>query len=131
MRTVISVFLFITSISSPLYSAGNRCQVFDKLSDSHVSGHSLRQLVSETCGRSGCSVDDADEIYERANRHVRTERVKFSGRDAHHRENEQVTSIVKDLKLNKEQQRRLHDEITQNNLSRKEILERARDLFGK
>lgn len=131
MRAIISVFLFVIFVSLPLYSAGNRCQVYDKLSDSHVSGHSLRRLVDETCGRSSCTLDDAEEIFEKANRHVRTERVKFSGRDAHHRENEQVTSIVKDLKLTKEQQRRLHDEITQNNLSRKEILERARDLFDK
>lgn len=46
-------------------------------------------------------------------------------------QNKQVRDIVKKLKLNKRQQRELHDEISGQNYGYQEILETAKDMFGK
>lgn len=46
-------------------------------------------------------------------------------------QNKQFRDVVKKLKLNKEQQRELHDEISGENYGYQEILETAKDMFGK
>ncbi len=53
----------------------------------------------------------------------------YKGTDALRRHNDEVISIVKGLKLTREQQRRLHDEITGKHLTREEVIAIASDLF--
>jgi len=69
------------------------------------------------------------QTYAASNRSF-AEGVHFKGTDALRRENEQVHSIVRQLKLDREEQRILHDEITGRHYSRPQILEIARDLFN-
>lgn len=46
-------------------------------------------------------------------------------------QNKQFNDIVKKLKLNKDQQRQLHDAISHQNYSYQEILEEAKRMFGR
>ena len=55
-----------------------------------------------------------------------------AGRDGRNqRENRQVRDIANQLGLDKDEVRMLHDEVTGQDLSFREILQRARDMFGK
>lgn len=129
LHVILLIFVFIFSTSTVL--AGGKCRVFDELADTkHFSNQSFRRMVEETCGRRACSVDDAEELLRRQARHQKPEVDTHQGSDAHRRANEQFQSVVRGLKLTKDQQRRLHDEVTHQNLSRQEILERARDMFS-
>ena len=47
------------------------------------------------------------------------------------KQNEQIDKVVKELNLNKKQRRQLHDEVSHQGYGYKEILEIAKDLFGK
>ncbi|MBC7818012.1 MAG: hypothetical protein IAG10_14065, partial [Planctomycetaceae bacterium] len=53
----------------------------------------------------------------------------FKGRDALRRHNDEVRSLVRKYKLSEADQRRLHDEITREHLSRAEIEDLIRQLF--
>ena len=55
---------------------------------------------------------------------------KAKGTDALRQENKQLRDIVKKLGLSKDQQRRLHDEISGQGLDYKQIEQTAQDLFG-
>ncbi|WP_343346260.1 polymorphic toxin-type HINT domain-containing protein [Terrisporobacter petrolearius] len=46
-------------------------------------------------------------------------------------QNKQFNDVVKKLKLNKKQRRQLHDEISHQGYSYQEILEEAKNMFGK
>lgn len=56
---------------------------------------------------------------------------KFKSRDALRRENKVVRDVVKKLRLNKDQQRQLHDAISGEGLGYKEILKLAEGMFPK
>ncbi len=117
------------SLSFPAL-AGRGCQAFRDLSDSEYLGDSRMQgLVKKKCKRGACTEDEAEEILGEMRRSRKSGSEHFKSADALHRENEQVSSIVNDLHLSREQRRQLHDEITGQHLSREEILMRARDLF--
>jgi RHS repeat-associated protein len=55
---------------------------------------------------------------------------EFKGRDALRRENKMVRDVVKELGLDRDQQTRLHREISGQGLDYHDILETARGLFG-
>ena len=55
---------------------------------------------------------------------------KHKSTNALRRHNEEVVSLVKNFQLSKEQQRRLHDEITGKHLTRAEVETIIKDLFN-
>lgn len=100
--------------------------------------------VSDAC--SNCNGDDGDDN----NDNKKKERQKEKAKDRRRRQqeetsirkgktegtprnnqaqNRQFKDVVKRGNLTKDQARRLHEEITKRNLNRKEVLERAKDLF--
>jgi polyhydroxyalkanoate synthesis regulator phasin len=131
MRALIPLLIFNLTLSfvHPA-NAGRGCQVFHDLSNpEYLNDSRLQHLTKQKCKRGHCTEDEAEEILGEMRRSKKSGQDHFKGADALHRENEQVSSIVNDLRLNREQRRQLHNEITGQHLSREEILMRARDLF--
>ncbi|MDF2588010.1 MAG: hypothetical protein K0S41_1851 [Anaerocolumna sp.] len=80
------------------------------------------------------SDDDYDDTYDDYYDTGRTERVgkqKGNAPRDNQKQNEQTDKIAKELGLTKEQSRQLHDYITGQGYSYNEILDIAKDLFGK
>ncbi|MEZ0391067.1 MAG: hypothetical protein ACAH59_02550 [Pseudobdellovibrionaceae bacterium] len=131
MRIVSFVLLIPNLLFSAPGLAGQKCRVFEDIAQSEiVQRPSFRRSVQKIC-KDECSAEEAQRVYNQLQKEKAGPKNPhgFKSSDAHHRENEQVHSIVRDLQMTREQQRRLHDEITGQGLSRREILERAQDLL--
>ncbi len=76
------------------------------------------------------SNDDYDDYYGTGSKE-RVGKQKGSAPRNNQKQNEQTDKISKDLRLTKEQSRQLHDYISGQGYSYKEILDIAKDLFGK
>lgn len=86
----------------------------------------VNSLVASIASSTGFSVSAASDAAW-----IETENNGASGTPGNNQvQNKQFRSIVVELGLSKSQARELHDEITGENLSYQEILERAVDMFG-
>jgi hypothetical protein len=88
----------------------------------------LPGMTTQLCGGSGCHSNVGPSPSP-------TPPVVFPKDDGtpgdNQRQNKQVKDVANQLGLTKDQQRQLHDEISGENLTYQEILQRAKDMFGK
>ena len=119
-----------------------RQSISDKITDRVVTYAGNIDLNMPSTGNFSVSVSDLkgfDGIYFNEGDDKRTGETEETSFDKQKKgtpgnnqaQNKQFRDVVKKLKLNKEQQRELHDEITGQNYGYQEILETAKDMFGK